>query len=71
MVRGPARTREVPVLALSLEEAAHAIGVSPETFDRYVRDGLRIVRCGRRKLVAVWELKTWLDQNAARVLESL
>ncbi len=31
------RVRPVPALALSIEEAARACGVSPETFDRHVR----------------------------------
>lgn len=31
------RVRPVPALALSIEEAARACGLSPETFDRHVR----------------------------------
>lgn len=31
------RVRPVPALALNIEEAARACGLSPETFDRHVR----------------------------------
>ena len=31
------RVREIPCLALTIEEAARACGVSPETFDRHIR----------------------------------
>jgi len=56
-------------LALSRAEAAAAIGVSIDSFERYVQPELRLVRRGRLRLVAVNELERWLDANAARVLE--
>jgi len=61
------RAREVPRLALTVTEAAEAIGVSPDFFAEHVAGELRIVRRGRKKLVSVRELETWLDRNAARV----
>lgn len=58
-----------PRLALTRAEAAEAIGVSLDSFERYVQPELRLVRRGRLRLVAVRELERWLDSNAARLLE--
>ena len=66
---GTPKTRGVPRLALSPDEAAEALGVSRDYFDEHVAPELRIVRRGRRKLVAVRELERWLDEAAARALE--
>jgi excisionase family DNA binding protein len=57
-----------PRLALTREEAAEAIGVSLDTLERYVIDGLRVVRLGRRIVVPVAELEAWLADNAERIL---
>lgn len=57
-------------LALSPDEAAAALGVSRDTLERHVLPELRVVRRGRRVLIAVTELQRWLDANAARVLDS-
>lgn len=62
---------EVPRLALSVEEAAAAIGVSRDTFDREVRDELRLVRVGRRLLVPVAELDRFLERRAHRITDDL
>lgn len=62
-----ARTREVPRLALSANEAAAALGVSRDFLDEHIAGELRWVRRGRRKLVSVKELEGWLQTNAARV----
>ena len=65
-----ARTREaVPRLALTPEEVAAAIGVSVDFYNEHVRPELRLVRRGRKVLVATRELEAWLDRSAARVLE--
>jgi excisionase family DNA binding protein len=58
-----------PRLALSTAEAAAALGVSPDFFAEHVAPELRVVRRGRKKLVAVTELERWLEANAARVLD--
>ena len=55
-------------LALTPEEAAVALSMSRDTFDRFVRDELRLVRVGRKVLVPVRELERWLDRSAARTL---
>lgn len=59
----------IPRLALTREEAAAAIGMSLDSFERYCQPTLRLIRCGRMRLVAVAELGRWLDENSARVLE--
>jgi len=56
-------------LALTVEEAAAAIGMSRDSFDRHVRDELRLVRRGRLVLVPVRELERWVDRSAALTLE--
>ena len=57
-------------LALTRAEAAAAIGVSLDSFERYVQPELRLIRRGRLRLVPVRELERWLDSNAARTLEA-
>ena len=53
-------------LALSPDEAAALLGVSRDYFDEHVIDELRIVRRGRRILVALAELERWLERSATR-----
>jgi Helix-turn-helix domain len=58
-----------PRLALSVTEAAEALGVSVDFFHEHIAPELRVVRRGRRKLYAVREIDRWLDASAARTLE--
>jgi hypothetical protein len=58
-----------PRLALTRSEAAAAIGMSVDSFERYVQPELKIVRVGRMRLIQVRELERWLQENASRVLE--
>jgi excisionase family DNA binding protein len=69
-VSSAAATMTAPVarVTLSREEAAAALGVSLDTFERYVQSDLRIIRLGRLRLVPVAELERWADQAAERVL---
>ena len=53
-----------PRLALSPDEAAAVLGVSRDYFDAHVINELRIVRRGRRILVALSELERWLERSA-------
>jgi hypothetical protein len=59
-----------PRLALTRAEAAAAIGMSVDSFERYVQPHLKIVRVGRMRLVQVCELERWLEKNAAHLLEA-
>jgi excisionase family DNA binding protein len=60
--KGPA-----PRLALSPDEAAAALGVSRDFFDKHISGELRVVRRGRRKLVDVRELQRWLSDASSLV----
>jgi excisionase family DNA binding protein len=55
-------------LALSPNEAAATLGVSRDYFDEHVAPELRIVRRGRRRLIAVRELERWLNAEASRTV---
>lgn len=63
----PPPVRLGPRLALSPDEAAALLGVSRDYFDEHVIDELRIVRRGRRILVALAELERWLERASTRV----
>ena len=53
-----------PRLALSKAEAAEALGVSVDFLEAHVMPELRVVRKGRRRLIAVAELERWLEASA-------
>jgi excisionase family DNA binding protein len=57
--------RPVSRLALTPQEAAQALGLSRDTFERHVLPELRVARAGRRLVVPVRELERWLDRTAA------
>jgi hypothetical protein len=56
-------------LSLSRTEAADALGISVDHFDRHVMPHLRIAQTGQRPLIPVEELRRFLDSNAARALK--
>ena len=60
---------EPPRLALRKPEAARALGVSDETFDRYVVPQLPVVYLGSVRLYPVTGLQKFLDNNAQLPLE--
>jgi hypothetical protein len=62
---GPSIAQNVPRLALSIEDASRAIGVSPSHFKRHVLPRLRVTCSGRRRLIAVRELEKYLAERAA------
>jgi len=64
-----AKASAVPRLALSPTEAAEALGVSRDFLDEHIAPELRIVRRGRRKLIAIRELERWLSEQAGLTLE--
>jgi excisionase family DNA binding protein len=57
------------VLGVTREQAAAALGVSLNTFERHIQPQLRVVRVGRLRIFAVRELERWLEASAARTLE--
>jgi hypothetical protein len=58
----------IPRVALTLPEAAAALGVGPDFFDQHVRPELRVIRRGSKRLIPVLELQRWAEENAERVL---
>ena len=57
----------VEPLALRLCDAAQALGISKESFERHVEAKIKIVLLGTMKLVAVAELERFLDEEACRI----
>ena len=62
-----AQKRSAPTLALSVEQACEALGVSWDTWRAHIEPDVRLVRLGRRKLIPVSELQAWLDRHAESV----
>jgi len=58
----------IPRLALKREEAAAALGMGLDSFERHVQPTIRLVRLGRMRLVPIRELERWLDEHAERTL---
>jgi hypothetical protein len=56
-------------LALRKGEAVAALGVSDETFDRYVKPRVGVVRVGAVRLYPVAELERFLEGAAERPIE--
>jgi hypothetical protein len=51
-------------LAITRAEAAGALGVSINSFERHVQPELKIVRRGKLRLIPVREIERWLEENA-------
>jgi hypothetical protein len=51
-------------LAVTRAEAAQALGVSINSFERHVQPELKIVRRGKLRLIPVREIERWLEENA-------
>lgn len=58
------RRSSLTPLALQRKEAAAALSVSVDTFDRHVRPHVRCVYFGDVRLWPVSELQRWLDHHA-------
>jgi excisionase family DNA binding protein len=52
-------------LALSVDEAAAALGISRDSFERHVMAQVSLLRIGRRLLVPTSELERWIDREMA------
>jgi hypothetical protein len=65
------QVRPVPRLALRKEEAALSLGMSDESFDRYVRPSLPVVRLGSLRIYPVADLAAFLDEQASTPLEDV
>jgi hypothetical protein len=56
-------------IAVSRADAAQALGMSLDSFERFVQPDIRIIRRGRLRLVPVSELQRWATENAERLLD--
>jgi hypothetical protein len=63
-------TAPVPRVCLSRDEAAAALGMSLDSFERHVQPELRLIRRGRLRLVPVSELQRWADGAAERTVRA-
>lgn len=54
----------VPRLLLSRKEAAAALGVSVDTFERRVQPLIKLVPYGQLPLVPLKELERWCEEHA-------
>jgi excisionase family DNA binding protein len=55
--------RQVPRLALNVDEAAASLGVSRDSFERHILPEIKVIRRGRRILISVRELERWISRN--------
>lgn len=55
-------------IAVSRADAAKALGMSLDSFERNVQADVRMIRRGRLRLVPVSELQAWADANAEKLL---
>jgi hypothetical protein len=60
----------VPSLCLTKTEAAEALAMSVDSFERYVYAELKVIRRGRLVLIPLRELERWADENAEATLSS-
>lgn len=58
-------------LSLRREEAAQALGISDESFDRYVRPFVPVVRLGSLRLYPVAGLQAFLDEHGSSPMEDV
>jgi hypothetical protein len=56
--------RDTLRVALRKEEAARALGISDESFDRYVKPTVPVVRMGSMRVYPIDQLRAWLAERA-------
>jgi hypothetical protein len=61
-------TISTPPIAVAREVAAEMVGMSVDSFERYVQPEVKLIRKGKLRLVPVEELRRWAEANAERTL---
>lgn len=56
--------REIPRLALNQQEAAAALGVSVNHFERHIKPHLPVVLSGAKRLCAIKALERWIEEHS-------
>jgi hypothetical protein len=63
------RERPIPRVALTVDEAARAVGMSVRFFETQVLPHLRVIRLGngsrRKTYIALPELQGWIERKSA------
>ena len=59
----PQKPRDVPALALPVEQAAASLGLAENHFRQHVLPHVRSIKVGRVRIVPVIELERWLYLN--------
>ena len=62
---------EVLRLALTRREAAEALGISVESFAKYVQPEVKVVRRGSLRLFPITDLERWLEENSSSIVDDL
>ena len=70
MVSARRPVQEVQRYALRREEAAAAVGMSGDTFERGVQPFVKVVLCGQLVLVPPTEIERWVRENARILVEA-
>jgi hypothetical protein len=65
----PRLTVTVAPVSVPKPVAAQVLGMSVDSFDRYVMAEVRCVRRGSLRLFPVAELDRWANENAQRLLD--
>lgn len=61
-------TVAVPPIALAKQAAAASLGMSVDSFERYVQPHVRVIRRGKLRLIPVSELERWARENAEHLV---
>lgn len=64
----PRPLQSVPRYALTRAEAAAALGISVNHFERKVQPDLKVVLSGQFVLIPAAELEPWMQRNARRIV---
>lgn len=59
----------LPIVALPIDEAAAALGMSSKSFNRHVRGELKLIRDAGHPLVPVRELERWAERHAEPLID--
>jgi hypothetical protein len=62
------RERRGERIALSIEEAAAALSISRDSFERHVMAEVELVQVGRRLIVPRRELERWVQRHSTKPL---
>jgi excisionase family DNA binding protein len=60
----------IPRVALTRTEAAASLGMSLDSFERWVQPSIRLVYLGKMRLVPISELQAWVESHAERTLST-